>query len=197
MRTGLTGPAVVRAFGIAAGALVLAACTSGGGMNSVLSSLTPAKTTEVPAQFAKTPDNYCPPVVIRGSTESMTIYERGKDGDAASVRYLASISKTARECRTDAGMLSIKLGVSGRVVAGPKGGAGSITLPVRIVAVKQIGGAKPLFSQLYKIPVTLGPPDFGANYSQVFDQITIPIGPEDRDIIIYVGFDEGPAKKTS
>jgi hypothetical protein len=145
------------------------------------------------ADFAK--DTYCPPVYLRDGTESLSLYERGRDGEADQVRFQASIAKTARECRLVGDTLSVKLGVSGRVIAGPKGSAGTVTLPLRIAVTKQMGGDKaPLYSKLFKISVPVAPPDFGANYSQVFDQVAFKVGPEDRDLIIYVGFDEG--KKT-
>ncbi len=57
---------------------------------------------------------------------------------------------------------------------------------------KQFGGTGPLYSELFKIPVGLARADFGANYNQVFDQVVVTAGPHDRNLIIYVGFDEGP-----
>ena len=53
----------------------------------------------------------------------------------------------------------MKLGVSGRVVAGPKGSAGTVTLPLRIAVTKQVANGKgPLYSQLFKIQVPVTPP---------------------------------------
>ena len=137
---------------------------------------------------------YCPPLQVRGGTEAMTIYERGHDNEPAYIRFLASITKTARECHLQGNTLVMKIGVAGRVVAGPKGGPGSLTLPIRIAVAKQIGGERPLYSQLFKIPVTVGPPDFSGAYSQVFDQVTFQVAPDDRDLLAYVGFDEGTRK---
>ena len=79
-----------------------------------------------------------------------------------------------------------------RVVAGPKGAEGSITLPVRVAVAKQLGGTGPLYSELFKIPVSLTAPTYGVNYNKVFDQVTVTAGPQDRNLIIYVGYDEGP-----
>ena len=135
--------------------------------------------------------SYCPPVQVRPGTATMEVYERGHERDQNHVRYLASISQTARECSMVGDTLTIKVGVAGRVVAGPKGSAGNITLPVRIAVTKQFGGTGPLYSQLFKIPVTLSPPHFGANYNQV-EQIVVQAPAQDRNLIIFVGFDEGP-----
>ncbi|HET7717603.1 MAG TPA: hypothetical protein VFK86_18420 [Bauldia sp.] len=136
--------------------------------------------------------SYCPPIQIRAGTATMTVYERGHENESAYVRYLASISQTARECTMVGDTLTIKVGIAGRVVAGPKGSAANITLPLRIAVAKQFGGTGPLYSELFKIPVSLTAPTFGANYNQVFDQVTVTAGPNDRNLIIYVGFDEGP-----
>jgi hypothetical protein len=150
----------------------------------------PAK--EVTASdFVKRSD-YCPPIQIRAGTATMTVYERGHENETAYVRYLASIGQTARECSMVGDTLTIKVGIAGRVVAGPKGSAGNVTLPLRVAVTKQFGGTGPLYSELFKIPVGLAGADLSANYNQVFDQVVVTAGPQDRNLIIYVGFDEGP-----
>jgi hypothetical protein len=142
------------------------------------------------ADFKKS--DYCPPIQIRAGTATMSVYERGHENETQYVRYLASITQTARECTMAGETLTIKVGVAGRVVAGPKGSAGNITLPLRVAVAKQFGGDGPLYSELFKIPITLAAPSFGANFNQVYEQVTVTIGPNDRNLIVYVGFDEGP-----
>ena len=122
----------------------------------------------------------------------MTVYERGHENETQYVRYLASITQTARECTMVGDTLTIKVGIAGRVVAGPKGSAANVTLPLRVAVAKQFGGTAPFYSELFKVPISLAAPTFGANYNQVFDQVTVTAGPNDRNLIIYVGFDEGP-----
>ncbi len=145
-----------------------------------------------PNYFIKS--GYCPPVQVLPGTESMILYERGHDGDAAYIRTQGSITKTARECHAlDAGTLNIKIGVAGRIIAGPKGGAGTVTLPLRVAVARQHDNSV-LFSKAFSVSVSLNPPDFGSDYSTVFDQVTFPVKPDDRDLIVYVGFDEGKPK---
>ena len=191
----------VRAATVAVITALLAACTSVGGaptspiIENATSTPAPAKNKPhyTAADFSK--DGYCPPVVIRAGTEAMSLYEHGHEAEPDYVRFLGSIAKTARECHQNGDTVSIKLGVSGRVVAGPKGSAGTITLPLRIAVTKQVGGGKgPLYSQLFKIQVSVSPPTLGADYSQVFDQVSFKMGPDDHDLIVYVGFDEGKKK---
>ncbi len=138
---------------------------------------------------------YCPPVQVLPGTEALATYDRGHDGDPAFVRVQGSITQTARECHAlDAATLSIKVGVGGRILAGPKGGAGAVTLPIRIAVARQHDNSV-LFSKAFSVSTTLAAPEFAADYSSVFDQVVFKVAPDDRDLIVYVGFDEGkPAK---
>jgi len=191
----------VRAAAAAAISALLAACTSMGSSSTPVATSATATPTPDPnkphfaaADFAK--DTYCPPLVIRSGTEAMSLWDKGHDGEPDYVRFLGSIGKTARECHQNGDMLSIKVGIAGRVVAGPKGAAGTVTLPLRVVVVKQVSTGKgPLYSQLFKIQVPVAPPTLSADYSQTFDQVNVKVGPDDHDLIIYVGFDEGTKKK--
>ena len=170
-------------------ACFLAGCTSTADSNSGSS---PAKGADLKYSvddFKKS--SFCPPVVIRDGTSAMTIYERGHEADQSYVRYLASLGRTARECQLAGDTLNVKVGVAGRLVAGPKGAAGNVTLPIRIAVVKQVGGTGPLYTQLFKVPVSVTGPTFGANFNQVFDQVNVKVTPDDRNLIVYVGFDEG------
>jgi hypothetical protein len=143
---------------------------------------------DIPPEYFTAPA-YCPIVRIRGGTEAYTVYERGHDGDPEFVRYQGSITKTARECRKTLEGFDIKVGIAGRVVAGPRGAEGTVTLPVRVVLTQQSSGVK--FSELYKVPVTINSLDLGGDFSQVVDWIPVTAPPNEKDFIIYVGFDEG------
>lgn len=182
----------LRAVTVMAFAAGLAACASGGENRAVITM--PNQDVLPPETFLS--QGYCPPISIRAGTESFVSYERGKEGNSNFVIYQGSITQTARECRhAGGGVLNLKIGVAGRVVGGPKVKAGGATLPIRVAVIKQEGGAV-LFSQVYKVPVALTPPNFAADYSQVFDQVTVNLTGADRDLVIYVGFDEGPPKPT-
>ena len=177
----------------------LASCSSSGGGGSSSSFWETLKT----GGSSTAPDSveanylsqsvYCPPIQIRGGTQALPVYEKGHEGDAAYVKYQASLGKTARECHNSGTSYTIKIGAAGRVVAGPKGGPATITVPIRVAIAHQFGAT--LYSELFKVPVTLGPPDFGADFAQVADQVALQIGPDDRDLIIFIGFDEGKVVK--
>jgi hypothetical protein len=124
----------------------------------------------------------------------MVVYEKGHDGDAAFIRTQASITTTARECHAlDATTLSIKLGVGGRILAGPKGGAGTVAMAIRVAVARQHDNSV-VFSKAFPVNVSLNPPDFGADYREVFDQVVFQVAPDDRDLVVFVGFDEGTPK---
>jgi hypothetical protein len=178
---------------VALASAVLVACSATGNPNKNVVTVASDDATNIEAYIRQ---GYCPPVQVRPGTEAFVVYDRGHDGDPAFIRYQGSIGETARECHpNEAGGLSIKVGIAGRLTAGPKGGAGTATLPIRVAVVKQHGNTV-LFSQVYKVPVTVTAPQYSGDFAEVADQIGLQLGPGDRDLIIFVGFDEGPPKPT-
>ena len=178
---------------------ILASCASSGGSGSsggALSAFWNGGKEDKPSDINSdyfSQSTYCPRVEVRGGTEAMAFYVKGHDGDPAYITYQASIGKTARECHNTGPSYSIKVGVSGRVMAGPKGGAGSIVVPIRIAIAQQFGPVA--YSELFKIPVNLAAPDFSSDFAQVIDQIALQIGPDQRNFVIYVGFGDGKQPK--
>lgn len=132
---------------------------------------------------------YCPPIRVRSGTAVYTVYERGEDANPSAVRYTASIGKTARECNSTGSGLAIKVGVAGRAVGGPKATAGDVTLPVRVVVTR--ADKSVAYSQLFKLGVNLQQPDLSADFQHIVTTIDLPMAPNERDVTIYVGFDEG------
>jgi len=185
------------ATGLAAAlvAVSLGACTSiklpGFGKRSVepggtlLSADAPANPDEIDIRRYLGPD-YCPDLRVREGTEMLRRYERGKQDEAGSLIWQASIGDTARECLYDLeGNVTIRIGVSGRVLAGPKGGPGVVNVPLRIVIVKYEEAV--LYSELKPLAITIP-----ASNSTVFRNVyeaTVPSPGRDRDYLIYVGFD--------
>ena len=74
--------------------------------------------------------NGCPPLQVEGGQRYVTFYEGNRVGDTSSVINRGEITKTARECQAGTGMVRVKYGVAGRVLLGPKGKPGTITLPI-------------------------------------------------------------------
>ncbi|MGQ0672344.1 MAG: hypothetical protein ACT4N2_05625 [Hyphomicrobium sp.] len=74
----------------------------------------------------------CPKVTISPRDNNLTIYEPGRVGDGLAVVHRGEITKTARECQIEPGRVTVKYGFSGRVLLGPRGKSGPVTLPVNI-----------------------------------------------------------------
>ncbi|MDX2259881.1 MAG: hypothetical protein NW205_13325 [Hyphomicrobiaceae bacterium] len=74
----------------------------------------------------------CPRVQVGGSGNHVTLYEAGRIGDALAITHRGEITKTARECTIEGGRVVVKYGFSGRVLMGPRGGPGVVTLPVTV-----------------------------------------------------------------
>ncbi len=179
---------------VAAVCVLLVGCAStGGGGGGGISNLFGGRSNSA-QELDFDPDvflrpGYCPPVDIRIGAETLRVYVRGQEENQDQIRYQASIGKTARECSMPAaGTMAVKLGVGGRVVAGPKGGPGSVELPLRVAVIRQSDNGG-LFTELFRVPVALAAPSYSANFSQVINQISFPLGPDDHDLIVYVGFD--------
>ena len=131
--------------------------------------------------------DYCPEIRIREGTEVARAYERGHEDEPAHVIWQASVGKTARECLYDeAGNLTLRIGVSGRVIAGPRGTSQTVSLPLRLAVVKHKEAV--LASELYRLSIAL-PTGQPTVFTEV-REITVPAPGDDRDYIIYAGFDE-------
>ncbi|MEZ5841866.1 MAG: hypothetical protein R3D02_16090 [Hyphomicrobiales bacterium] len=174
----------------------LAACNTAPGADSVGGKILrgtaePASGMDVASIMARTD---CPKVEIRNGTQTMSVYERGMDGDPQGVRYQASIQKTARECFYSGGILTMKVGVAGRLLAGPKGIGGSVTAPLRIAVVKAGDEGQVLYSQVHPIAANFSSAAPGVDFSKVDEGINVPAPGEGVSYKVYVGFDEKPAR---
>ena len=74
----------------------------------------------------------CPRFQVWSREGYVTIYEQGKVGDGLAVMHRGEITKTARECQIEPGRVTVKYGFSGRVLLGPKGKSGRVTLPLNV-----------------------------------------------------------------
>lgn len=133
--------------------------------------------------------DYCPTVQIRAGTESFRILPRGEDPETSDkVRYQASITTAARECNYVGQNLQMRVGVKGRVITGPAGGPGNITMPIRIAVTE---GTETIYSKLYRQAETISPGQSSTQFSFVDEQVVIP-APKNPNVRVYIGFDEGP-----
>jgi len=74
----------------------------------------------------------CPKFEVWPRDNNVTIYQDGRIGDGLAIRHRGEITKTARECTVEGGRVTVKYGFSGRVLLGPSGASGLVSLPVNI-----------------------------------------------------------------
>lgn len=181
-----------------AGAGAIAALLAGCSMGGLLGGSKPAATadlqnaTATPAAIAKAQSSalpaiatQCPPIRVRAGSEVMYYYAGGRVGDARALQYQGVIDESSRNCVVSNGLITVNMGVVGRILLGPAGNQTSVNAPIRF-AVERNGQA--IFSEKYTIPVALTPPAQSAEFVKVIDNVAIPyLGGE--EITIWVGFD--------
>jgi hypothetical protein len=134
---------------------------------------------------------YCPVVTLKEEAATINRYAKGGEDDPAKLSFQASISEATRSCNRQTGMLAMEVAVAGRVVPGPVGASGAVTLPIKITVLRSDGEV--LYSQTQNHQVTLG-----GNQVQQFlvkdANVVVPI-PTDNTLQVFAGFDTGPVKK--
>ena len=180
----------------AAGAVVtlLAGCSMGGmfGGGKTAQTQTLQNATATPAAVAQAQTTAlpaiateCPPIRVRAGSEAMFYYGNGRTGDARALQYQGVIDESTRNCVVSNGLITVNMGVVGRVLLGPQGSQASVNAPIRF-AVERDGQA--VFSEKYTIPVPIAAPARSAEFVKVIDNVAIPyLGGE--EITIWVGFD--------
>ncbi len=83
-------------------------------------------------------DVECPSISVRTGAATLMIGSKPGEGEpsALDLRYQATIIRTARECQVNSGIMTMKVGIEGRVITGPAGGPGTINVPLRIAVVQ-------------------------------------------------------------
>jgi len=133
-------------------------------------------------------DAGCPRLVIAPHDNYITFYEIGHVGDALAVAQRGEITKTARECQIEPGRVTVKYGFSGRLLLGPKGQPGNVTLPIT-VSVND-GKRTKIANDSVKLDVNVGL-DKPISYFSTVRTITFPVaeGTRPGEYQLIVGFD--------
>jgi hypothetical protein len=154
------------------------------------SMLEPAK-----VDVANLPAGYsanCPQIVAWPRDRLLTVYQPDKVGDTNAVVHRGEITKMSRECQLFADRVVVKYGFAGRVLLGPKGGPGTVTLgvSVRVAGTQQTT----LASDKMKVTTTV-PPGQPAGYFSMVKEISFPVavGTRPQDYKIFVAFDRNVA----
>ncbi|WP_312862092.1 hypothetical protein [Rhizobium sp. P32RR-XVIII] len=143
----------------------------------------------------------CPQIFMRDQDAIFRTYAKGGKKPAAGadgqqqptdqVVYQAAFGDYTRQCTLNDQNLTMTVVAQIRLIAGPAGGPGRVTLPIRITAVD---GEDVVNSQV--VPFTAEIPA-GQNAAQVLfrqDGFKLPVG-SGALVRVNIGFDQGPAAK--
>jgi hypothetical protein len=146
--------------------------------------------TTAPAESTEETDLTCPPVTVRAGASTMSIAEPGKQAVGNDLRYQTVISKMARECTINAGQITAKIGIQGRVIAGPAGAPPSVTVPIRVAVIQGGVGEKVIATKAYQTTVSMAEGS-SVPFVIVVDDLIYPAPPGalGDSYIFYVGFD--------
>ena len=130
----------------------------------------------------------CPAMMVRNGASTWQV---PPGTNSTGLRYQGSLGQLARECAILGDAMTIKVGVEGRVLVGPKGGAGSLAVPLRIALVQEGPQPKSVWTKFYSVPVNIPQGQSQVTFTHVEDDLTFAIPPS-KDLsnyVIYVGYD--------
>lgn len=200
---------VTVAAAVAGGLLCLSvAPASAQSLTDRFKSLFGGKSEEEPAGNAPaaipqdTGDLTCPPVTVRAGASTYAVAAPGKQPVGNDLRFQATISKMARECSVNGGVITARIGIQGRVIAGPAGAPAAVQVPIRVAVVQGGVSEKTIATKAYQTTVNMT--ETGSEpFTLVAEDITYPAPPGavGDSYIFYIGFDpqslkpERPAPK--
>lgn len=205
MRGDIAGVKAARAAAIVGACAALAACSSVErtlNLNPEPPPASAAAAANTPAGAAATADAAlnpsdipCPDVTVRNGAATLIIRKTPSaagEPNAMDVRYQGSIVKLARDCAPRAGIMTVKVGIEGRVITGPAGGPGAVDVPLRLAVVQEGPNPKTVLSKLVHIPVAVTADDNTVTFTHIDPDVSFPMPKPVGDLsayVIYVGFD--------
>ncbi len=137
-----------------------------------------------------TGDLTCPPVTVRAGASTYAVAAPGKQPVGNDLRFQATITKMARECSVNGGVITARIGIQGRVIAGPAGAPSSIQVPIRVAVVQGGVSEKTIATKAYQTTVNMT--EAGSEpFTMVAEDLVYPApsGALGDSYIFYIGFD--------
>ncbi len=190
------GVVIAAAISLAMGGL-FAAPASAQSLTDRFKSLFGGKPDEPPAtesQPAAPPDGEidmnCPPVSIRAGASTYAVAEPGKQPVGNDLRYQATITRTARDCKHTGGDITARVGIQGRIIAGPAGYPPTVEIPMRVAVVQGGVSERTIATKVYRTTVTMDETG-SVPFSLVAEDLVYPapVGAVADSYIFYIGFD--------
>jgi hypothetical protein len=132
----------------------------------------------------------CPDVKIRAGASTYTVAPPGKPAVGSDVRYQATITRTARDCNLSGGQITARVGIQGRVIAGPAGAPATVEVPLRVAVVQGGINEKTITTTVVRTTVSMAEGS-SVPFSVVAEGIVYPAVSADLndDYVFYIGFD--------
>jgi hypothetical protein len=139
---------------------------------------------------AEQSDLTCPTVAIRPGASTFAVGMPGKEASGADLRYQATITRTARDCNLAGGQITARIGIQGRLIAGPAGAPQSVDVPLRVAVVQDGVTPKTIFTKSYQTNVSMSS-DNSVLFSLVAEDVVYPVpeGNAGDSYVFYIGFD--------
>ena len=136
------------------------------------------------------PELNCPPVTIRAGASTYLVGAPGKQAVGDDVKFQASITRTARDCAINNGEITARIGIQGRVIAGPAGAPETVEVPMRVAVVQGGVSEKTIATKAYRTTVTMTP-EGSTPFTIIADDIVYPApsAAAGDSYIFYIGFD--------
>lgn len=161
-------------------------------------SVSPSGTTVAGSEAADATQVTCPPASVRSGASAWQVPAPG-----GGLRAQGTLGNLARECNVANGVMTIKVGIEGRVLLGEKGTPGAFSVPIRVALVAEGPNPKTIQTKFFTVPVQVPPNETQAGFAVVEDGLVLPMPPKEKwdeldRYIIYVGFDSKgePAART-
>ncbi|MBU6458718.1 MAG: hypothetical protein KGQ48_14450 [Bradyrhizobium sp.] len=136
------------------------------------------------------PELNCPPVSIRAGASTYLVALPGKPAIGNDVRFEATITRMARECARNGGDITARIGIQGRVIAGPAGAPDTVEVPLRVAVVQGGVSETTIATKAYRTTVAMTA-DGSVPFTLIADDIVYPVpaAAVSGSYIIYIGFD--------
>ncbi len=132
----------------------------------------------------------CPVVKIRAGASTYAVAVPGKQPVGSDLRYQATITRTARDCRRSSGQIIARIGIQGRVIAGPAGSPAAVEIPLRVAVVRSGIHEQVMATKVYRTTVAMTE-DASVPFSLVGEDLaySMPSGATSESYVFYIGFD--------
>ncbi|SPP91951.1 MULTISPECIES: hypothetical protein [Bradyrhizobium] len=132
----------------------------------------------------------CPQVTVRSGASTYAVGASGKQAVGNDIRFQATITKMARECARSGGDITARIGIQGRVIAGPAGAPATVEVPLRVAVVQGGVGEKVIASKAYRTTVAMSEGG-SVPFSFIVEDLSYPVpsAAVADSYIFYVGFD--------